>query len=331
MNGENMARQCFYQGQSVAPEHLNKLQDFSMQGQASLISSLLGYGIVNGFEIETIEGHIVGVSAGLAFNLQGERLVLSEGKQVNLIEHKPNTGEKTIRLGMVLDYVKTEPTTDSMGNTVYTKWTPSVQFIIADSSVGFGEEIRSAFELADIKLSPTSITEINPTAPNFGTLPNVEEKLLQQIQTLSDKTSALTTGEDGVTLSNPLINLITQNLQINGTPYMEIGSNENGHYVKFENGLLIIWGGTGISQGVNHVELHQTFPCQFIEKPKFIQMYYSNLSLGDDNEENFYNHDDVFNFVDSRRITNISFVASFSLKDVYRNFTPRYLAIGFWK
>ncbi|MGL4677179.1 MAG: hypothetical protein ACRCWI_05885, partial [Brevinema sp.] len=232
-SGRNEARQCFYQGQSVAPEHLNKLQDFTMQGQANLVASLLGYGIVNGFGIETVEGHIIGVSARLAFNLQGERLILAGGKQVNLVGYKPNTGDKTIKLGIILSYEKTESSTDIMGNTVYTKWTPTVEFVTKETLEA------NEFELATIKLNPTSITEIITTAPNFGTLPKVTQDLLSQIHNLSDKTSALTTLENSTTINSPLLNLITNNLQINGTPYMEIGSNNNGHYVKFENGLLI--------------------------------------------------------------------------------------------
>ncbi|MGL4677670.1 MAG: hypothetical protein ACRCWI_08425, partial [Brevinema sp.] len=234
---QNIARQCFYMGQSVAPEHLNKLQDYSDYGQANLISALLGYGVVNGFEISTIEKHLIGVTAGLAFNINGERLVLAEGRQVNLYEHIPNIGEKTIQLGIVLDYNKIDPTLDSIGNNIHTKWIPTVKFL-AQENLPLG-----TLQLAEITLSPVSIVEIRSTKVNFTTLP-------KQIQ----NTSALTTtngdanlqgnilsllAQKSLSLNAPLINLITNNLQINGTPYMEIGSNNNGNYVKFENGLLI--------------------------------------------------------------------------------------------
>ena len=159
-----MTRQNFYQGQSVAPEHLNKLQTYAEQGQADLIASLLGYGIVNGFEISTIEGHIVGVTAGLAFNLVGERLVLAEGQQVNLAQYIPNVGDKIVKLGIIRNFIKTDPVTDSMGNVEQTTWTPTVQFIT-------GESLDSGiFELAEIKINPLSVVEIKATEAYFTTL-----------------------------------------------------------------------------------------------------------------------------------------------------------------
>ena len=163
MDNQN-ARRCFYKGQSVKAEHLNKLQDYSDRGQANLIASLLGYGVVNGFEISIIEGHIVGVTAGLAFNLTGERLVLAEGQQVNLAQYIPNVGEKTIKLGIIQDFIKTDPATDSMGNTEYTKWIPSVQFVLGESLD------TGVFLLAEIKINPVSIVEIKATSANFTTL-----------------------------------------------------------------------------------------------------------------------------------------------------------------
>ncbi len=159
-----MTKQNFYQGQSVAPEHLNKLQTYAEQGQADLIASLLGYGIVNGFEVSTIEGHIVGVTAGLAFNLAGERLVLAEGQQVNLAQYIPNVGDKIVKLGIIRNFIKTDPVTDSMGNVEQTTWTPTVQFVT-------GESLESGvFELAEIKINPLSVVEIKATEAHFTTL-----------------------------------------------------------------------------------------------------------------------------------------------------------------
>ncbi len=163
MDNQN-ARRCFYKGQNVKAEQLNKLQDYSDRGQANLIASLLGYGVVNGFEISIIEGHIVGVTAGLAFNLAGERLILAEGQQVNLAQYIPNVGEKTIKLGIIQDFIKTDPATDSMGNAEYTKWVPSVQFVLGESLD------TGVFLLAEIKINPVSIVEIKATSANFTTL-----------------------------------------------------------------------------------------------------------------------------------------------------------------
>lgn len=302
----DVSQQCFYKGQKVKSQELNDLQNYADNGQSNLVNALLGYGIVNGFEVSHIDQFLLGVTSGLAFNLQGERLVLSESKQVNLMKHAPNVGEKTIKLGVVLDYEKTEPTLDSMGDTVYKKWTPTVQFITTDSSVGFVEENRTAFELAEIKINPLSVVEINYTAPSFDTLPRVQQSLEQLYQ----KTSVLTTGEDGAMLSNPLINLITQNLQINGTPYMEIGSNGNGHYVKFENGLLVCFK----LIGSNNNTYTWVFPHSFVT--------FSVLLVGD-NELN-----------EVRENQNISKIktTSIPLKDFGSGGVYGYCtAIGFWK
>ena len=267
MDNQN-ARRCFYKGQRVKAQEINDLQSYSDRGQANLIASLLGYGVVNGFEISIIEGHIVGVTAGLAFNLTGERLVLAEGQQVNLAQYIPNVGEKTIKLGIIQDFIKTDPATDSMGNAEYTKWVPSVQFVLGESLD------TGVFLLAEIKINPVSIVEIKVTSVSFTTLQ-------KQIQ----NTSALNTREEGATmqsallsllaqnsisLDSPLINLITQNLQINGIPYMEIGSNDNGHYVKFESGLLVCISVNGLLSGLSYQYTGVTYPYLFSTPPLVI-------------------------------------------------------------
>ena len=182
-----MDKRNFYKGQSVKAEQLNKLQDYSDRGQANLIASLLGYGVVNGFEISIIEGHIVGVTAGLAFNLAGERLVLAEGQQVNLAQYIPNVGEKTIKLGIIQDFIKTDPATDSMGNAEYTKWTPTVKFVTGET-LGTG-----TFELAEIKINPVSIVEIKATSANFTTLQKQTDTVSNNKKMIDKKVTDLTT------------------------------------------------------------------------------------------------------------------------------------------
>ncbi len=199
-----MTRRNFYQGQSVAPEHLNALQDYADEGNANLISSLLGYGIVDGFVVSTVSGHIVSITSGLAFNMAGERLVLAEGQTVNLSQYAPSIGEKTIKLGIAIDYTQSDPMQDSFGETVNTKWTPTVQFIT-------GETLESGvFELAEITINSSGVTTLKNTGVSFTTL----QKLLQN------------------------------------TSSMEIGSNDNGTYIKFENGLLICFSVISISLAV---------------------------------------------------------------------------------
>ena len=73
-------------------------------------------------------------------------------------------------------------------------------------------------------------------------------------------------------LEAPLINLITQNLQIDGTPYMEMGVNDNGHYVKFASGLLITVAVSRVGGGVKECIY---FPYEFIERPTILNFYNS--------------------------------------------------------
>ncbi|MGL5956780.1 MAG: hypothetical protein ACRC0X_09345 [Brevinema sp.] len=207
-------QQHFYRGQKVKSLELTHLQDYTDKGQANLISSLLGYGIVNGFEVSVVNGLLLGVTGGLAFNLQGECLVLKEGQQVNLISHAPNVGEKTIKLGMIVDYKKTEPVLDSMGETVYTKWESTVEFVTADSSIGFDAK-QMAFEIAEVRINPASVVEIKKTGAEFDNLPKTGEKLRAELNKTNERTSALVTDGETTRINAP-------NLIINGYPYMKV-------------------------------------------------------------------------------------------------------------
>ena len=332
-----MTRQNFYQGQSVAPEHLNKLQTYAEQGQADLIASLLGYGIVNGFEVSTIEGHIVGVTAGLAFNLAGERLVLAEGQQVNLAQYIPNVGDKIVKLGIIRNFIKTDPVTDSMGNVEQTTWTPTVQFIT-------GESLDSGvFELAEIKINPLSVVEIKATEAHFTTLQKqiqhtsalktTEEGATLQGNILSllagdkiDLTTALMslTANNSTSIESPLINLITQNLQINGTPYMEIGSNDNGHYVKFESGLLVCFQ-IKHKSGTPRLDIPSTWYINNILPIQFISNEYATIPI---NDYTMGRSDRMTQYHTKYRTTS-SF--NFEVDCCTHMQFGGYLAIGFWK
>ncbi len=215
-----MTRQNFFQGQCVAPEHLNALQDYADSGHANLISALLGYGVVDGFEVSAVEGYVVEVSSGLAFNLAGERLVLTEDTQVDLSQYAPSS---VIKLGVVIDYEKSDSIVNGYGDTVYTKWTPTVQFIMGETLDG------GVFELAEITIDSTSITSITNTSEHFVTL----QKIIQN------------------------------------TPYMEIGTNDNGTYIKFENGILICFSPekTTSYNSSNYYYVSWSFPHSFAQVP----------------------------------------------------------------
>ena len=232
-----MTRQNFYQGQSVAPEHLNKLQTYAEQGQADLIASLLGYGIVNGFEVSTIEGHIVGVTAGLAFNLAGERLVLAEGQQVNLAQYIPNVGDKIVKLGIIRDFIKTNPVTDSMGNIEQTTWTPTVQFIT-------GESLDSGiFELAEIKINPLSVVEIKATEARFTTLSKQVTKAHAFSTDRSSESIIANIDADILNINKkPFADTIRDLIYPTNTTYTQYPDETTGRF-REEDAPLSLWGG----------------------------------------------------------------------------------------
>ncbi len=326
-----MERQGFYQGQSIAPEHLEKLQDYTDNKQANLVSALLGYGVVNGLEISYTEGdqHNIAVSAGLAFNLAGERLVLAGGQRLDLVQYRPNSDTRKIKIGIVLDYIKTEPVTDDLQQVVYTKCTPTVEFIIGESLAD------GVFELAEITLNAVAVESVQSTAPNFTTLYNQIEntKALSNMANgsiLQAKVLELL-GIDRLDLNSPIINMITDMLQINGTPYMEIGSNDNGHYVKFESGLLIC-------VGVEHSNTSSGGGWgYFLPFPHvFTTLFYQTLTNLHRNSSspNYYLYNaSSIDSLDSLLQFNLIGVASHfvSSSSYNRQFSAKGVAVGMWK
>ncbi len=267
-----MTRQNFFQGQCVAPEHLNALQDYADSGQANLISGLLGYGVVEGFEVSTVEGYVVEVTSGLAFNLAGERLILDDNKQVDLSQYSPSS---VIKLGVVVDYEKSESIVNGYGDTVHTKWTPSVQFIM-------GETLDSGvFELAEVTIGTTSITSITNTSESFITL----QKIVQN------------------------------------TTYMEIGTNGNGTYIKFENGILICLSGSiTLSYATSTTRCgYWTFPYAFKTTP--------NAGCSGVGGANAYHNASIFTECNT---TSSLTVVSLTTSSNYWS-SARAMAIGFWK
>jgi len=118
---------------------------------------------------------------------------------------------------------------------------------LLNESINNAESLKTFFDEATLNFQ----NFVNKESQDFKDL--VDQKT-GEITTLGDEKLAnlfdfLVTqnildlkGLSQLKLESPLINLITQNLQINGTPYMEMGVSDNGHYVKFENGFLVCFG-----------------------------------------------------------------------------------------
>ena len=164
----NLTKHNYYKGEVVSPENLNASFGYPDRIRDSLVNELLGFGIIEGFEVAESNNLELKVSPGLAYNPAGERLVLNEEQIVNINDLLPTSGSKTVILGIKPDYSKTDPVTDTEGNVVYTTWTPTVEISVDTELSG------EYFQLASITLNSQGITEITQTY-NLFSLPLIED------------------------------------------------------------------------------------------------------------------------------------------------------------
>ena len=166
----NNIRQNFYQGQKIVAKNLNSLQDYSDKNNNLIVSDLLGYGILHGFEIQQTDNFLITIDPGVAFDTNGVRLILENSTPIDLMPLKSNIETQTILLGIKGSYILSNPVNDSLGNEIYTSFAPSVEFIT-------GETLdKDTFILASIILTSSSIIEIKTTAVKFQNLQKQIEK-----------------------------------------------------------------------------------------------------------------------------------------------------------
>ncbi len=168
MKNQPNIRQNFYQGQSVSATNLNLLQDYSDNARGQIMSDILGYGIVSGFEVtksETDKSTLL-ISSGLAYTEHGVRLQSPEiqgttqALKIKIPESELPTGEAIITKFLVisLDYIKSGDITDNSQNLVQTKWTPTVKatlYLDKDSIT------MNDLPIAEIILDKSGINTIN--------------------------------------------------------------------------------------------------------------------------------------------------------------------------
>ncbi|MGL5721592.1 MAG: hypothetical protein ACRCY4_04250, partial [Brevinema sp.] len=136
----------FYNGQNVTKGEMNAILDYTSDNIEQMISTHLGFGVITGFGLTNEGGFALGVGAGLAYGVDGKRLVLENGKQVDLTSLAPSVGTKHVLVGMLQDFIPSQPAVDNEGNTAYTKLTETVKFV-------FGESLTSeALPLAKVEL-----------------------------------------------------------------------------------------------------------------------------------------------------------------------------------
>ncbi|SFB88686.1 Phage Tail Collar Domain [Brevinema andersonii] len=164
----NLTKHHYYKGEIVSPENLNESFSYPDKIRNSIVSEILGHGIIHGFEVVKSSSMEVKVKPGLAYNRSGERLFLDKEKSVNLNDYLPTANTQTVSLGIKPVYLKTNPATNTEGKTVYTTWIPSV-------SVSVSSQLSSEyFVLASIHMDPQGIVSITPASRIF-TLPLIDD------------------------------------------------------------------------------------------------------------------------------------------------------------
>ena len=182
-------RQNFYQGQNVLANNLNTLQDYSDTNSNLLVSELLGSGIVDGFEITHKGGFTVSITKGVAFDKNGNRLILEKDTDVPLTTPTTTGIDKRMRpilLGVKYFYIESELVKDSQDRNTPTILTPSVEFVM-------GETLdENVFLLAVITLGEKAIIDID----------NKAKKIMTLEQQVSKTNAFTTTTNHGDTIAN---------------------------------------------------------------------------------------------------------------------------------
>ena len=144
----NNNQKNFYQGQNVLAKDLNDLQAYSDKNRNILVSDLLGSGILNGFEVTHKTDLAFSVSPGVAFDGNGNRLILEESTDVDLTKHVSTNGKsEPIKIRIKHSYIGSEPKKDSQDIETLTILTPSVEFI-TDETIK-----ENLFQIATITLN----------------------------------------------------------------------------------------------------------------------------------------------------------------------------------
>ena len=176
-------RQNFYQGQNVSATNLNQLQDYSDNARNLIVSDILGYGIVSGFDVTNTNSSLF-IDEGLAYTKLGVRL--ASDKTLNIVIHPsqiPVDNQQLTRyLALSLDYIKEGEAVDSSNNAVQPKWTPTVKATLHLDKTTI---TANDFLIADITITKDGITDIIKNGQKF-----------LDFNALTQKTSSFTTTKE---------------------------------------------------------------------------------------------------------------------------------------
>ena len=206
-------RQNFYQGQSVSATNLTQLQDYSDNARNLIVSDILGYGIVSGFDTTKakVNNFTLSIGSGLAYTKNGVRLETTAPKELFIKDFIKSTdlpsGETIITryLAMSLDYDKDKPFTDSFSNSILTEWTPTATPVLYTQA--------ELITMNDILLAEIQINE-------YGTTDIIDRKKdFLDFNALTQKTSSFTTTKEE---ANTIASIDADIFKINDKPFTDI-------------------------------------------------------------------------------------------------------------
>ena len=160
-------RQDFYQGQTVTATNLNQLQNYADMGSHSIVSDILGYGVVAGLNPVALNRFSIAISSGVAYTELGVRLYSEETLVIDISSDRfPDEGLfTTIYLTLSLDYLKEIVYIDSHHNNMQKKWTPIIKPTIHyDKTSITADELT----LCEITLDEYGITHIKKLVSRFS-------------------------------------------------------------------------------------------------------------------------------------------------------------------
>ena len=358
-------RQNFYQGQSVSASNLTQLQDYSDNARNLIVSDILGYGIVSGFDVikANKDNFTLSISSGLAYTQNGVRLETDKPKELFIKDFVKSadlpSGEAIITryLAMSLDYDKTKPVTDSFNNSVLTEWAPTAtpvlyaqaelitmnDILLAEIQIneyGTTEIIDRRKDFLDFNALSQKTSSFTTTKEEANTIASItadifkinDKTLLEFIYPINttytqhpDKATGLFREED-----SPLALLggdweLVNTVLKNNVP--ETGTDENGTFWKYPDRTLKIFGIGGLLLGTGTVTLKCVYPHPFITKPTITNLYYS-----EGGEVSFNYSSTSYSDMRADTITNTEFRFILnSVIGIYANSYPKYTATGYWK
>ncbi|MGL4393999.1 MAG: hypothetical protein ACRCS8_02095 [Brevinema sp.] len=319
----NLSQQQFYKGQSVSPEHLNQMQEYTDHTQCQTINSVFGKGVLYGFEVSHTADQII-ISKGMGFDDRGRKLLLHEDKiiplnEINISKHS------LLKLGVQFCVIESDPIQDVTGTIINTKLTPSVEFVL-------GEELDAEILfLADIEITATEILSVKQKINFLPNYLNFAEKIINiayPIQSIYTQYPKFITNSEGEEIYLGFVQGETPAMLFGGVwELQDINISMSPKIYTANDGSVV----TKWADGRMEIEIPQnllanttyTYPEKFLQVPLFNGLLYNRVDL-------LYVLSTPVNDTRSlEQVTESSFRYVSSLSSTYG--APSGFLIGYWK